>query len=370
MNDREYMQIALSLAERGVGKVNPNPLVGAVIVKKDKIIGQGWHEQYGGPHAERNALASCTQSPEGASIYVTLEPCSHWGKTPPCTDALIESGIRRVVIGSSDPNPLVAGRGIRKLRESGIEVVENVLKEECDALNQVFFHYIQNKTPYLVMKYAMTLDGKICAYTGLSQWITGEQARQHVQKTRNRYMGIMIGIGTLLQDDPLLTCRLPGGRNPVRIICDSRLRIPLTSQIVQTAHTVPTIIATCVTGDPKISSLEEHGCQVLSIPPQNGRLNLKILMKELGEKEIDSILLEGGATLNWAALQSGIVHKIQAYIAPQILGGEKAKSPVAGLGAAAPDLGILLTSPVIRRFGKDILLESEVLPCSPALLKK
>ena len=370
MEDQEYMQLALSLAVKGVGKVNPNPLVGAVIVKDGTVIGQGWHEKFGGLHAERNALANCTQSPEGATIYVTLEPCCHWGKTPPCTDALMKSGIRRVVIGSQDPNPLVAGKGIRILRDHGIEVVEHVLAEECDRLNAVFFHYIQTKTPYIVMKYAMTMDGKIAAYTGESRWITGEEARHHVHEDRNRYMGIMIGIGTLLKDDPLLTCRIPDGRNPVRIICDSRLRIPLTSQIVNTAVRIPTIIATCTTDHPKISALQEAGCRLLFLPSKEGRLDLLTLAKRLGEQNIDSILLEGGSTLTWSALEAGIVQKVQTYIAPKILGGETAKTPVSGQGAPTPDLGIQLAKPSLQWFGKDLLIESEVLSCSQVSSKK
>ena len=246
MSDEKYMELALSLAERGAGRVSPNPMVGAVIVKNGKIIGEGWHARYGDLHAERNALADCEkrgENPKGATIYVTLEPCCHHGKTPPCTDALIAAGIARVVIGSEDPNPLVAGKGIRQLREAGIEVSSGVLKEACDRLNRVFFHYITHHTPYVVMKYAITMDGKIAAYTGNSQWITGEAARQNVHRDRNRYTAIMAGIGTVLADDPLLTCRIPEGKNPTRIIADTHLQIPLDAQIVKTAREIPTILA-------------------------------------------------------------------------------------------------------------------------------
>jgi diaminohydroxyphosphoribosylaminopyrimidine deaminase/5-amino-6-(5-phosphoribosylamino)uracil reductase len=221
------MRIALQLAEKGCGWVNPNPLVGAVIVKDGEIIGRRFHEKYGKAHAERNAIASCIKSPKGATLYATLEPCCHHGTNPPCTDAIIESGIKRVVIGSSDPNPLVRGKGVAIMRRHGIEVVEGVLKEECDKLNQVFFHYIQRKKPYVIMKYAMTMDGKIATYTGESKWITGEAARQRVHEDRHRYSGIMVGVGTVLADNPLLTCRMEGGKNPLRIICDTRLRTPI-----------------------------------------------------------------------------------------------------------------------------------------------
>ena len=245
MDDIAYMKMALELAQKGAGRTAPNPMVGSVIVKDGRVIGTGYHRQYGGLHAEREALAACTESPVGATMYVTLEPCCHHGKQPPCVDAILEAGIGRVVVGSSDPNELVCGKGIATLREHGVEVTEHVLAEECDRMNPVFFHYIQKKRPYVVMKYAMTLDGKIAAYTGESKWITGEKAREHVHRQRDRYTAIMAGSGTVLADDPLLTCRIPGGRNTIRILCDSRLRIPLTANVIRTAGEVPTILATC-----------------------------------------------------------------------------------------------------------------------------
>ena len=226
MTDQEYMLRAIQLAKKGEGWTNPNPMVGAVIVKDGKIIGEGYHKKYGELHAERNAIASLTESAEGAVIYVTLEPCCHHGKTPPCTEAIIEQKIRKVVIGSRDPNPKVAGKGVQMLREAGVTVVEDFMREECDQLNPVFFHYITTKTPYVVMKYAMTLDGKIATKTGASKWITGESARKEVQHMRHQYMGIMAGIGTVLADDPMLNVRVEGWKSPVRIVCDSKLRIP------------------------------------------------------------------------------------------------------------------------------------------------
>lgn len=372
MSDEIYMQRALSLAERGAGHVSPNPMVGAVIVKDGKIIGEGWHEKYGGLHAERNALADCRrrgEDPAGACIYVTLEPCCHHGKTPPCTDAIMEAGISRVVTGSDDPNPLVAGKGLQILRDHGIKVVSGVLKAQCDRLNRVFFHYITCHTPYVVMKYAMTMDGKIAAYTGASQWITGEAARKNVHKDRNRYTAIMVGIGTVLADDPLLTCRIDGGRNPVRVICDTHLQIPLSARIVTTAAEVPTIIAAGITYDPemavKTSALKSAGCQVIFIPiGEDGHLSLPALMQELGSRGIDSILLEGGSRLNWAVLSAGQVHLVQAYIAPKLLGGETARSPIGGQGYPDPQRCIHLAPPAIQTIDGDILLESEViLPC-------
>lgn len=358
--DRQYMKMALELAQKGMGFTAPNPMVGAVIVKNGRIIGQGYHRKYGGLHAEREALAACTEEPKGASIYVTLEPCCHYGKQPPCVNAILEAGIRRVIIGSSDPNPLVAGKGIRILKDHGIEVTENILKEESDKLNEAFFYYIQNKKPYVVMKYAMTMDGKIAAYTGESKWVTGEAARIHVQKQRLKYTGIMVGVGTVLADDPMLTCRLENSRNPVRIICDSHLRTPLTSKIVRTAVTIPTIIASSSKDQQKIKNYEELGCQVLYVPEKNGHIDLNRLMELLGAAKIDSILLEGGGSLNWSALESGIVQKVQTYIAPKLFGGEEAKTPVEGKGFPDPASAVLLKNSEITRLGDDLLIESEV----------
>lgn len=364
MNDLEYMRMALQLAEKGCGRTAPNPMVGAVVVKDGRVIGQGWHEKYGQPHAERNALSSCTESPAGAVMYVTLEPCCHHGKQPPCVDAVLDAGIRRVVVGSADPNPLVGGKGIQSLREHGVEVTENVLREECDRLNEVFLYYIQTRQPFVVMKYAMTMDGKIAAYTGKSRWITGEEARNHVQQQRHRYTAIMAGVGTVLADDPLLTCRMPGGKNPVRIICDTGLRTPLTAQIVKTAGQVPTIFAACAQacGDErKRQALEEAGCRILYVDEKNGHVDLQQLMKKLGEEQIDSILLEGGGTLHWAALESGIVCKIQAYLAPKLFGGKEAKTPVEGVGVDSPEHAFFLKDSTITRLGQDFLIESGVM---------
>lgn len=295
-------------------------------------------------------------------MYVTLEPCCHHGKQPPCTAAVLEAGIRRVVIGSSDPNPLVGGKGVEILREHGVEVTEHVLQEECDRLNEVFFHFIRTGRPFVVMKYAMSMDGKIAAYTGASRWITGEAAREHVQRQRHRYTAIMAGVGTVLADDPLLTCRMPGGRNPVRVICDTHLRIPLTSRVVATAREVPTILAVSRGDGEKERACVEAGCRILHVEEKDGHVDLARLMELLGKEQIDSVLLEGGGTLNWAALESGIVQKVQAYIAPKLLGGAAAKTPVEGTGVPAPADAFLLKNSVSMLLGEDILIESEVVP--------
>lgn len=360
MTDAQYMQLALELAKKGCGFVNPNPMVGAVIVKDGEIIGQGYHEKYGEFHAERNALADCAATPKGATLYVTLEPCCHYGKTPPCTEAIIESGISKVVVGYKDPNPLVSGKGIEILRQNGIEVIEGILEKECGELNEVFFYYVRTKTPYVVMKYAMTMDGKTATYNGKSKWVTGEAARRKVHQDRHRYTAIMVGVETVIADDPLLTCRNANGKNPIRIICDTNLRTPLVSQIVKTANNVTTIIATACTDEKRKQAYINANCKIIEISKDKNHINLKELMIKLGQEKIDSILLEGGGSLNWSALQSGIVNKVQAYVAPKIFGGIGAKTPVAGLGLGSPDNAFLLTDSVITVLGDDILIESKV----------
>jgi len=354
------MAKALDLATQGIGHVNPNPLVGAVIVKDGRMIGSGYHEKYGSLHAERNALASCTEDPRGATMYVTLEPCAHYGKTPPCTEAILESGIACVVIGAMDPNPRAAG-GAEILRQNGIVVIEGVLGEACLRQNAVFFHYIWGKTPYVVMKYAMTADGKIATVTGASRWITGEAAREHVHQSRHAYAGIMVGMGTILADDPLLTCRLPEGRNPLRIVCDSNLRTPLDSQLVATAQEVPTVIACHSAESEKAQQLEALGCHVLPFPGKNGQVDLRALMEWLHSEKIDSVLLEGGAGLNYSMLELGLVQRLQVYIAPKVFGGEAAKGPIGGRGVSLPDQAFRLGNPAVTAMGQDLLLEYEVL---------
>lgn len=367
MTDNEYMAHAIELARCGRGWTNPNPMVGAVIVKEGRIIGEGYHARYGGLHAERNALAALTEPAEGATLYVTLEPCCHYGKTPPCTQAILEHGIRRVVIGSGDPNPLVAGKGIRQLREAGIVVDEGVMRAECDRLNAVFFHYITTRLPYVVMKYAMTADGKIATKTGESKWITGEKARAAVQEMRHECMAIMAGIGTVLADDPLLNVRLEGKRSPVRIICDSRLRIPLDSQICKTAGTYRTILA-CGNPDDsktekgrqekaeKVRELEHRGLEVISCPDEQGRVDIQKLMHVLGEQGIDSILLEGGGELNDSVLRAGAVQEVRVFIAPKIFGGKEAKTPVTGNGIELPGQAAGLMLERVEVIEGDVLL--------------
>ncbi len=370
MTERGFMERAMELAKKGEGWCHPNPMVGAVVVKEGRIIGEGYHARRGEAHAERNALAALTESAEGATLYVTLEPCCHYGKTPPCTEAIIEHKIGRVVIGSRDPNPKVAGGGVRALRAAGIEVVEDFMKEECDAFNAVFFHYITTHTPYVILKYAMTADGKIATKTGASKWISGEASRQRVQQMRHACMGIMVGIGTVKADDPLLTCRLEGGRNPVRIVCDSSLEISPDAKLCQTARDVRTIVACALPSleegflppreEERIQRLQSLGVEILNVPQKTkAQVDLKALMGWLGREEIDSVLIEGGGTLNESALREGIVQEVRAFLAPKIFGG-RAKTPVEGLGAETPEEAILLTAVGAETVGEDLMITYRV----------
>lgn len=374
MAEEQFMKRAIELAKQGAGWTAPNPLVGAVVVKNGRVIGEGYHRKYGELHAERNALAACTEDPAGATLYVTLEPCCHYGKTPPCTEIIIEKKIAKVVIGSRDPNPKVAGKGARILREHGIEVVEDYMREACDALNPVFFHYITTKTPYVVLKFAMTLDGKIVTRTGASKWITGEAARNHVHQLRGRYAGILAGIGTVLADDPMLNCRIDGAHQPLRIILDSHLRIPMGSRLVRSAKEYPLLIVCNESirereeGASRIQKLEEAGAKVWTLPEKNGHPDLNVLMQRLGEEKIDSVLIEGGGTVNEAALKAHIVHRVYAYIAPKIFGGEDAKTPVEGSGIRLPQECAKLRLAKVTVLLNDMLLEYDVegeTECSP-----
>ena len=367
MPEEKYMRRAIQLAAEGEGKTRPNPLVGAVVVKDGRIIGEGYHTKYGSLHAEREALADCTrrgESPKGAHIYVTLEPCCHTGKQPPCTEALVAASVGRVIIGSADPNPLVSGKGIEYLKQHGIQVETGFLEEECDALNSIFFHYITTGKPYVALKYAMTADGRIATVTGASKWITGEKAREHAHRLRNRYAAILVGKNTVRSDDPMLNCRLPGGVNPLRIVLDSRLWIPLESRLVQTAREIPLLVV-CggQASAEKKGQLERLGAEVLSIPGSDGRTDLAALVDELGRRGVDSLLIEGGSQVHYSALNAGIVNHIYSYVAPKIFGGEKALGPVSGAGAEQVADAFQLCRTKTQILGDDILIEYEVSKC-------
>lgn len=473
-----YMKMAIDIAWGGLGKVDPNPMVGAIAVKNDEVIAEGFHQEIGHFHAERNALTDCpVEKTEGADLYVTLEPCCHTGKTPPCTDIIIEKKIKRVFVGAMDVNPLVAGKGVSILREHGIEVHTGILEKECLKQNEVFFHHMSTKTPFVVSKFAETLDGKIATVSGDSKWISCEESRAFTHFERNRYVGIMAGIGTVLSDDPMLNCRLADiigesedarvprkgyvkdsddaddyskyvellkddavltepdwreiissegfrknhlksfseyrnnnllyvnqnmpitsdafkFRNPVRIICDSHLRIPLDSNIVKTAKEIPTIVAgldfsggaaakaevrgsgssedkvydnaglpsnNLTAYEAKIEALRTAGVEVILVPGgADGRIDLRILMTELYKRNITSILLEGGGELHFSALKAGIVNKIEAFIAPKIVGGASAKSPVEGEGISALKDAFTLSDMNLQKLGEDVLITADV----------
>ena len=361
--DIEYMRRAMELAERGVGFTNPNPMVGAVIVKGGKVIGEGWHERCGEWHAERNAFRNCTVPAEGATMYVTLEPCCHYGKTPPCTEAIIEHGIARVVVGMEDPNPLVAGKGIALLREAGIEVVCGVEEEALREQNRVFLKYISTKLPWVAMKTAMTLDGKIATRTGDSKWITGAEARAYVHELRHRFMAIVVGIGTAVADDPLLNCRIEGRgvRQPIRVVVDSNARLSLDSQLVKTAGEYRTIVAhTCFAPEERVKALREIGVEMLLCKEKEGLVDVRNLLELLGQSGIDSILLEGGGSLNYTFLSEGLADELYAFIAPKIVGGMNAKTPVEGAGMEKMADAINLELENVLNIGHDVLLKLKV----------
>ena len=361
--DIEYMRRAIELAERGVGFTNPNPMVGAVIVKGGKVIGEGWHERCGEWHAERNAFKNCTVSAEGATMYVTLEPCCHYGKTPPCTEAIIEHGIARVVIGMEDPNPLVAGKGIAFLREAGIEVVCGIEEEALREQNRVFLKYISTRLPWVALKAAMTLDGKIATRTGDSKWITGAEARAYVHELRHRFMAILVGIGTAVADDPLLNCRIEGRgvRQPIRVVVDSNARLSLESQLVQTAEEYRTIVAyTRFAPEERVKALQEAGVEMLLCEEKEGLVDVRNLLELLGQFGIDSILLEGGGSLNYTFLAEGLADELYAFIAPKIVGGMNAKTPVEGLGVEKMADAITLELKNVLNIGDDVLLKLKV----------
>jgi len=348
--------MALDEAVKGIGWTNPNPMVGAVIVKDGRIISRGYHHRCGEGHAEVEAFRAAGEADvSGATIYVTLEPCSHYGKTPPCADLIISKKISRAVVGALDPNPLVSGRGIAKLRAAGITVETGVLAEESIRLNEIFMKYIVNKEPFVLYKSAMSLDGKIAAPSGESQWISCGESRQEVQELRNQYMGIMVGSGTVLSDDPMLNCRMPGGKDPVRIAVDSSLLIPTGCRLVQTAREIPLIVAcTKKASEQRIEELRERGVQILVVPEKDGHADIRALVSALGQQGIDSILIEGGATLAFAAFRAGVIDKVQMYIAPEIIGGSSSKTPVGGEGIEHLEDAWQLRDVSSRAVGRDI----------------
>jgi len=363
----QYMRRALQLAARGEGRTRPNPPVGAVVVRDGEIVGQGFHPRAGEPHAEIFALRDAGERALGADLYVTLEPCCHHGRTGPCCEAVIAAGIRRVFVGCGDPNPLVAGQGITRLRQAGIVVEEGVMGKECRRLLAPFAKHVTSKQPFVILKSAITLDGKTATRTGDSQWISNEQSRLHGHRLRDRYDAIMVGSGTLLNDDPRLTTRLPeGGRDPVRVVVDSRLIIPLDAAILKVDSAAPTLIATTSFADKdKINLVRATGAEVLLLPEKDGRVDLRALFFELGRRDLQSVLVEGGATLNQALLEEGLIDRVAFFIAPKLIGGNQGKAVFEGEGVASLSEALHLTDVRWQNFGDDLLVEGEVEPCLP-----
>ncbi|GGD03913.1 riboflavin biosynthesis protein RibD [Thalassobacillus devorans] len=354
--DEQYIKLAIDMAKPTVGQTSPNPAVGAVVVKDNEVVGLGVHIKAGEAHAEVNALKMAGDKAAGATIYVTLEPCSHYGKTPPCAQAIIDAGMKRVVIASSDPNPQVAGRGVKMLENAGIEVVTGVLKEQADHLNTDFFHYIETGTPYVFLKTAMTLDGKIATSSGESKWITGEAARNDGHNYRRRCDAILVGVQTVINDDPKLTTRIEGnGKNPIRIILDNHLRTPLSSQLLQNDEAPTWIITSSRVSPHQLKAYRSKGhVEVISL--KSPAIKIAEVLSYLGEKEVTSLLVEGGGTIADAFVRAGKINELITYIAPKLLGGKNALTPVEGKGfeqlKQALDLRIQSTEMV----GEDIKL--------------
>ena len=365
--NKKYMRMAIELAKKGAGGVNPNPMVGAVVVKNGEVIGRGYHKFFGGPHAEVYALEEAGKEAEGATIYVTLEPCSHYGKTPPCAKKIIDMGIKKCFIGSSDPNPKVAGRGVAMLKEAGIEVVENVLKEECDEINQVFFKYIKSKIPYLFVKCGITLDGKIALSNGISKWITNSIAREKVQYYRNKFMGIMVGINTVLTDNPSLTARIENGVNPFRIIVDPNLQINEDCKVVKNNEDEKTVIITSqknlFTENDENSEIqmkqkrlvEENKVKFIFIDGE--KFSFKKMLEEIGKAGIDSILLEGGETLISLAFEENVIDGGEIFIANKILGDSGAKPFISGFAREKMEEAVQLTNVRNNIYGENVGME-------------
>jgi diaminohydroxyphosphoribosylaminopyrimidine deaminase/5-amino-6-(5-phosphoribosylamino)uracil reductase len=332
-------------------------MVGAVLMKDGAVVGEGYHRVAGGPHAEVLALAAAGDAARQATCYVSLEPCCHYGRTPPCTGALIEAGVSRVVAAMADPFPRVAGGGLAELQAAGIAVDVGVLEKEARRLNEAYLKYVTRRLPFVTLKMAMTLDGKIATATGDSRWVTGEAARRAVHRWRSEHAAVMIGIGTALADDPLLTARIPRGRNPTRVVVDARAELPLNSQIGQTLHDVPTLLAVSVAAAAdRCQSWEKAGARVLRFPEFEGRVDLRSLLSELARLEVASVLVEGGAELAASLIRAGLVDRVAFFLAPKLVGGRNAPGPVGGAGLARMADAVPVHELTVRRFGTDIAL--------------
>jgi diaminohydroxyphosphoribosylaminopyrimidine deaminase / 5-amino-6-(5-phosphoribosylamino)uracil reductase len=358
MNDYTYMKLALDLARGTLGQTAPNPVVGAVLVKDSQIIGMGAHLKAGEPHAEVHAIQMAGDKARDAVLYVTLEPCSHYGKTPPCSDLVIRTGVRKVFVATTDPNPQVAGTGIERMRKAGIEVEVGLLQEEARELNKVFFYNIQTKLPYVTLKSAVSLDGKTATVTGESKWITGEAARADVHKFRHQHDGILVGVNTVLKDNPSLTTRMAsGGKNPIRIILDTYLRTPLDAKVV-TDREAPTWIFTGADVDKQqMGRFIEKGIEVIQM--ETNRISIKDLLTILGERGITSLFVEGGAEIHGSFLKEGSFQQVIMYIAPKLIGGKLAPTSFTGQGIEKIAEAISLDIKQVEMVGGDIRIIAE-----------
>lgn len=359
--DEKYMRLAMQLAGNAIGRTSPNPLVGAVIVKDNRVVGCGWHRKAGTPHAEVHALNQAGELAQGADVYVTLEPCAHYGKTPPCAKALVEAKVKNVYGGLLDVNPKVAGKGFKILEDAGIHVEYGFLQDELRKQNEVFFKWIEHKKPFIVLKAAMTLDGKIATATGQSKWITNQTSRAYGYKLRDIYDGIMVGINTVIEDNPMLTARVDGGKNPIRIVVDSSLKIDINANVVQD-KSAKTIIATTDKADKdKILKLQAQDVDVIVVDKdKNDKVDIEKLLDILGQQNICSILVEGGATLSGSFVAKKLVDKVYFFIAPKIVGGKEAKTPVAGTGILNLQEALALKDIQIEKLEEDILIIGRV----------
>lgn len=359
--DEKYMKLAMQLAGNAIGRTSPNPLVGAVIVKDNRVVGCGWHRKAGTPHAEVHALNQAGELAQGADVYVTLEPCAHYGKTPPCAKALVEAKVKNVYGGLLDVNPKVAGKGFKILEDAGIHVEYGFLQDELRKQNEVFFKWIEHKKPFVVLKAAMTLDGKIATATGQSKWITNETSRAYGYKLRDIYDGIMVGINTVIEDNPMLTARVDGGKNPIRIVVDSSLKIDINANVVQD-KSAKTIVATTDKADKdKILKLQAQDVDVIVVDKdKNDKVDIEKLLDILGQQNICSILVEGGATLSGSFVAKKLVDKVYFFIAPKIVGGKEAKTPVAGTGILNLQEALALKDIQVEKLDEDILIIGRV----------
>jgi diaminohydroxyphosphoribosylaminopyrimidine deaminase/5-amino-6-(5-phosphoribosylamino)uracil reductase len=356
-DDEYWMRRVLRLAQKGRGRTSPNPMVGAVLVKDGNAVGEGYHAKAGEAHAEIVALHQAKGGARGAILYLNLEPCTHFGKTPPCAPQVIEAGVQRVVIGMEDPNPLVKRKGIEMMRKAGLDMEVGILEEECRKLNEAFCKYILEKEPFVILKVAATLDGKIATRQGDSKWISGEASKRFVHRLRDQVDGVLVGIGTILKDDPQLTARIRGGRDPYRIVLDSQLRIPEEAKVIGISPSKVIIATTELAPRDKTEKLEKRGIRILILDSQEGKINLKSCLCKLGEIGMMSLLVEGGSQVNGSFLDEGLIDKLLLFLAPKLMGDPQALGIFGGKGACSLEEAVSLREMKRRRIGEDILLE-------------